>query len=81
MRLYCGTRENLLEVWNKRVVVSTLRLTLRVYPSTSRPESCGLDAVEWVKDVLDMEIGSKHPLLQPQARIGVTFPQHADTHL
>ena len=34
----------------------------------------------FVKKSCDMEIGLKHPLLQPQAKIGMTFPQHADTH-
>jgi len=58
------------------------RLTLHFdklsVPSLSR--ETGLDAAEWVKDVLDIEIGLKYLLLQPQARIGMTFPQHTDTH-
>ena len=39
---------------------------LRV-PSLSR--EAGLSAAEWVKDVLDMEIGLKHPLLRPESKI------------
>ena len=80
MQLYCGTREYLFEVWNKWVAVSTLRrgsgLTLHFdkLSVSSLSREAGLSAAVWVKDVLDIEIGMKHPCFNPQSPLFFITP-------